>query len=98
VTGLTSTDGRVTGIRGHGRGGAEIEEPARIVIGADGRNSLVAKAVGAAEYNVRTALTCGYYAYWGVSPHIPAIHPDPAPIRSIAAAFRVQDDRDTGSE
>lgn len=47
VTGLTFSDGRVTGITGHGRSGAEIEESARIVIGADGRNSLVAKAVEA---------------------------------------------------
>jgi 2-polyprenyl-6-methoxyphenol hydroxylase-like FAD-dependent oxidoreductase len=49
LTGLTSADGRVTGIRGHGRDGAEVEEQARIVIGADGRNSPVAEAVGAAE-------------------------------------------------
>jgi flavin-dependent dehydrogenase len=88
VTGLTSSDGRVTGVRGHGRGGAELEEPARIVIGADGRNSLVAKAMGAPEYNVRTALTCGYYAYWGVSPHIPAIHPLP---RRVVISFPTND-------
>jgi len=76
VTGLTSANGRVTGIRGQGRGGAEVEEQARIVIGADGRNSLVAKAVGAKGYNTKPSLSCGYYAYWrGVSPHIPAIHP-----------------------
>lgn len=62
VTGLTFSDGQVTGISGHGRGGAEIHEHARIVIGADGRNSLVAKAVESKKYNVRPALTCGYYA------------------------------------
>jgi 2-polyprenyl-6-methoxyphenol hydroxylase-like FAD-dependent oxidoreductase len=78
VTRLMSADGHVTGIRGHGGDGAEVEEQARVVIGADGRNSPVAAAVGAAEYNVRPALTCGYYAYWsGVSPHIAAIHPQP---------------------
>ena len=77
VTGLTTSDGQVTGIRGHGRSGAEVEEQARIVIGADGRNSLVAKAVGAKEYNARPVLTCGYYAYWDVLPHTPAIHPLP---------------------
>ena len=63
VTGLTWSNGRVTGIRGHDRSGTEIEEQARIVIGADGRNSLVARAVEAAEYNMRPALTYGYYAY-----------------------------------
>jgi flavin-dependent dehydrogenase len=78
VTGLLTSDGGVTGIRGHRRGGTEIEEQARIVIGADGRNSLVAKTVKAAEYNVRPVLTCAYYAYWSdVPPHLPAIHPRP---------------------
>jgi flavin-dependent dehydrogenase len=46
------------------------------VIGADGRNSLVAKAVGAAEYNARPVLTCACYVYWrDVTPHVPATHP-----------------------
>jgi flavin-dependent dehydrogenase len=88
VTGLTSSDGRVTGIRGHGRGGAEVEEQARIVIGADGRNSLVAKTVKTKEYNVQPVLTCGYYAYWRVSPHIPAIHPRP---RRVVISFPTND-------
>jgi flavin-dependent dehydrogenase len=64
VTGVTSEDGRVTGIRGHRRNGPEIEEQARIVIGADGRHSVIAKAVGADEYNVRPVLNCGYYSFW----------------------------------
>ncbi len=78
VTGLTASDGRVTGIRGHRRGGPEVEDQARIVIGADGRDSLIAKVVQAEEYNVRPTLTCGYYAYWSdVPPHLPAVHPRP---------------------
>jgi flavin-dependent dehydrogenase len=45
---------------------------------ADGRNSLVAKTVGADEYNVRPPLSCAYYAYWSdVPPHLPAVHPRP---------------------
>ena len=76
VTGLTSTTGRVTGIRGHDRGGAEVTESARIVIGADGRHSVVAQAVGAEEYNVRPVLTCWYYTYWsGIPRHVPGCHP-----------------------
>jgi 2-polyprenyl-6-methoxyphenol hydroxylase-like FAD-dependent oxidoreductase len=76
VTGLTASDGRVTGIRGHYRGGPDADEQARIVIGADGRDSLIAKTVQAEEYNVRPMLTCGYYAYWSdVPPHLTAIHP-----------------------
>jgi flavin-dependent dehydrogenase len=90
VTGLTLSDGQVTGIRGHRRGGPEVEEQARIVIGADGRNSLVAKTVGAGEYNVRPSLTCGYYAYWSdVSPHLPAVHPRP---RRTVISFPTNDE------
>jgi 2-polyprenyl-6-methoxyphenol hydroxylase-like FAD-dependent oxidoreductase len=57
-------DGRVTGIGGHARGGRHVTERARVVIGADGRHSLVAKAVGAARYHERPSLEAGYYAYW----------------------------------
>ncbi len=38
---------RVAGLRGHARGGASVSEKVRIVIGADGCNSLVARAVQA---------------------------------------------------
>ena len=90
VTAVTSSNGQVTGVRGHGRGGAEVEERARIVVGADGRNSLVAKAVKAKEYNAKPALSCGYYAYWsGVLPHIPALHPQP---RRVVITFPTNDE------
>ena len=57
-------DGAVTGVRT--RDGAV--ERARIVIGADGLHSTVAKAVGARVYADTPALTAGYYAYYtGVS-------------------------------
>jgi flavin-dependent dehydrogenase len=55
---------RVIGIRGHSRGGAGLTERARLVIGADGRRSLVARAVAAPAYRVRPTLTCAYYTYW----------------------------------
>jgi flavin-dependent dehydrogenase len=61
---LVVADGRVTGIRARGRTGTAIEERARIVVGADGRNSLVARAVNAPTYRARPALTCAYYTYW----------------------------------
>jgi 2-polyprenyl-6-methoxyphenol hydroxylase-like FAD-dependent oxidoreductase len=78
VTGLIFADHRVTGIRCRGRSGTEFTEYARIVIGADGRHSLVAKHAGAAEYNVRPVMTCALYAYWrDVAPHLVAIHPLP---------------------
>lgn len=59
------TDGRrVVGIRGRAPGGRLVTELARIVIGADGMRSLVARGVDAATYNVRPTLTCAYYSYW----------------------------------
>jgi 2-polyprenyl-6-methoxyphenol hydroxylase-like FAD-dependent oxidoreductase len=64
VTGLLRDGERVVGIRGHGRRGATVEERARIVIGADGVHSLVAREVLAAEYDVRSPLTANYYAYF----------------------------------
>jgi 2-polyprenyl-6-methoxyphenol hydroxylase-like FAD-dependent oxidoreductase len=56
---LLFADGAVVGVRVQG-----AEERARIVIGADGRNSLVARAVQAPEYDTRAGRTCAYYSYW----------------------------------
>ncbi|MBA3242617.1 MAG: NAD(P)/FAD-dependent oxidoreductase [Acidobacteria bacterium] len=59
------TDGaRVTGVRGHNRSGLTVNVRAPIVIGADGLRSVVARAVKAAVYKAKPALTCGYYSYW----------------------------------
>ncbi len=55
---------RVTGITGHGRTGARVEERARIVIGADGIHSLVASLVQPSEYDVKPPLTTNYYSYF----------------------------------
>lgn len=64
VDGLIVDGDRVTGVRGHAAGGATVTEEARIVVGADGLHSRVARIVGAPAYEVRPALTCAYYAYW----------------------------------
>jgi 2-polyprenyl-6-methoxyphenol hydroxylase-like FAD-dependent oxidoreductase len=64
VTALTFDGHTVTGVRGHGSDGVEVTESARIVIGADGKNAWVARAVGAPEYNQAEGATCGYYSYW----------------------------------
>lgn len=58
----------VVGIRGHGKGGASVEERARVVIGADGMHSVIARKVQPQEYNTRPPLGCGYYAYFSGVP------------------------------
>jgi flavin-dependent dehydrogenase len=62
------SDRRVTGIRGHVKDGPSVSATAPIVIGADGRHSLVAKAVSPEAYNERPILQAGYYAYWSGLP------------------------------
>lgn len=49
VTDVLVEDGAVVGIRGHGAGETPVTVRARIVVGADGLRSTVAKAVGAAD-------------------------------------------------
>jgi 2-polyprenyl-6-methoxyphenol hydroxylase-like FAD-dependent oxidoreductase len=60
---------RVVGIRGRVRGGAgAVEERAPLVVGADGKRSFVANAVGAGRYRVRPAQTFAAYAYFAGVP------------------------------
>jgi 2-polyprenyl-6-methoxyphenol hydroxylase-like FAD-dependent oxidoreductase len=65
---ITASQGTVTGIRGHAKGAAPVTEHARVVIGADGRHSLVAKTVQAEQYNERRSHLAMYYAYWSDLP------------------------------
>jgi len=60
--------GRVVGIRGRTKDGRSVVERARVVVGADGHRSKVAKAVGAQSYNERPLLLAGYYSYWSGLP------------------------------
>jgi flavin-dependent dehydrogenase len=55
---------RVVGLRGRRLGGGAFEERARVVIGADGVRSFVAKAVGAPEYDAKPPLATYYYSYY----------------------------------
>jgi 2-polyprenyl-6-methoxyphenol hydroxylase-like FAD-dependent oxidoreductase len=64
VDDLLMTGDTVVGIRGHGNGSRSVEERARVIIGADGVNSFVARAVRAAESDVRPAAACCYYSYF----------------------------------
>jgi 2-polyprenyl-6-methoxyphenol hydroxylase-like FAD-dependent oxidoreductase len=61
-------DGRVGGVRGHGGDGQTVTEHARVVVGADGRHSRVARAVGPQQYNEKPPLLYSYYTYWSGLP------------------------------
>jgi flavin-dependent dehydrogenase len=64
VTEILQEDGRVVGVRGHGADGREVSEKARIVVGADGMRSLVARSVNAPTYDSTPTHACAYYTYW----------------------------------
>src|SRR5215469_9944884 len=68
VTQVTGSGGRVTGIRGNARVRPEVTETASLVIGADGKRSLVAGAVGARRYRERPARSFASYSYWSGVP------------------------------
>jgi flavin-dependent dehydrogenase len=60
---------RVKGIRGRDqRQAASCTENALITIGADGRNSTLARTVGAPSYEEVPTLTCWYFSYWSGVP------------------------------
>ena len=64
VEDLVWEDGTVVGIRGHGRHGVTVTERARVVVGADGTNSRVVKAVAPARYQHKPPLQLGYNTFW----------------------------------
>lgn len=61
---LIVSDGRVVGIRGRTRDGEPVEERARIVVGADGRNSFVARSLNLPKYDERPRCTFAYWTYY----------------------------------
>jgi flavin-dependent dehydrogenase len=63
VQALLWDNGTVVGVRGNVRG-EPVDERARIVIGADGLHSRVAREVKPPEYNTIPSLTFAYYTYW----------------------------------
>jgi 2-polyprenyl-6-methoxyphenol hydroxylase-like FAD-dependent oxidoreductase len=61
---ITVEDGRVVGIRGRDQHGRPAVERARVVVGADGCNSRVARAVGAPVYRDLPVLEYAFYTFW----------------------------------
>lgn len=65
VEGFMMDGKRVTGIKGHTQnGGNAVIERGHIVVGADGRNSKLARTVQAETYHVEPPLTCFYFTYF----------------------------------
>jgi 2-polyprenyl-6-methoxyphenol hydroxylase-like FAD-dependent oxidoreductase len=64
VEDLVWAEQRVVGIRGFERGSPPVTETAPVVIGADGKRSLVARRVNAESYRQREIGTFACYTYW----------------------------------
>ncbi|MFE0605851.1 NAD(P)/FAD-dependent oxidoreductase [Streptomyces sp. NPDC058892] len=59
---------RVVGVRYTTSEGNEVEERARLIVGADGMRSLLARKVGAEKVVEHARATCVYYSYWAGVP------------------------------
>ena len=57
-------DDAVVGIRGHADDGSHVVERARVVIGADGHNSRLARAVDTDRYHEKPVLENAFYTFW----------------------------------
>jgi 2-polyprenyl-6-methoxyphenol hydroxylase-like FAD-dependent oxidoreductase len=69
VNGLVTENGPVIGVRGHGKDDRRtVTERARVVVGADGLHSFVARVVRPEQYREQPPLLCGYYTYWSGLP------------------------------
>jgi flavin-dependent dehydrogenase len=60
-------DGRAVGIKGRSKQGAAVERAA-VVVGADGRNSVVAEIIRPEQYDEKPPLLAAYYSYWSGLP------------------------------
>jgi 2-polyprenyl-6-methoxyphenol hydroxylase-like FAD-dependent oxidoreductase len=68
VKDLVFENDRVVGVRYATPGGAEATERARLVVGADGMRSLVARKAGAENVIEHPRMTTTYYSYWSGVP------------------------------
>jgi len=55
---------RVVGIKGRSKQGGAVTEYAEIIVGADGRHSMLGEAVHPEQYREKPPLMAGYYSYW----------------------------------
>jgi flavin-dependent dehydrogenase len=61
-------DGRAVGIKGRSGSGDSISEHGRVIVGADGRHSLLAETVRPERYDEKPPLLAAYYTYWSGLP------------------------------
>lgn len=71
MTGLVRKNGRVTGVQVSSRDGRDQTIEADLVVGADGRNSTVARLVGARRYHVVPSERLSSWAYFQGVPRQP---------------------------
>jgi 2-polyprenyl-6-methoxyphenol hydroxylase-like FAD-dependent oxidoreductase len=83
---LVTENGRVVGIKGRSKEGQTITERAVVVVGADGRNSVVAERIRPQKYNDRPPLLAPYYSYWSGLPMEGRFETYIRPNRGFAAA------------
>jgi flavin-dependent dehydrogenase len=76
-------DGQVTGIRGREKGGPEVIEQAPLIIGADGKHSVVANAVQARSYRTKPPQSIAFYTYWADVPAHPDLPAEDGPVGEI---------------
>jgi 2-polyprenyl-6-methoxyphenol hydroxylase-like FAD-dependent oxidoreductase len=86
VDDLLIENARVVGIKGRTEDGQPISAHASVVIGADGRNSIVARAMRAEEYNTKAPQLAAYYTYWSDLPMNGRFETYIRPQRGFAAA------------
>lgn len=85
VKDVVSDGDRMTGIEGRSEGGTTVKDEARLVIGADGIHSVIAREVEAPTYEERPAYSCAYYTYWSGVP-VDGAELYPRPGRMLIAA------------
>lgn len=68
VQDYTTDDFRLSGVRGKSAGGATVKERARVVVGADGRNSALARRVAPRLTESAPTVACWYFSYWSGVP------------------------------
>lgn len=68
ATELVLQDDKVTGIQGQTGSRQQVTEYGKVVIGADGKHSIVARMMNAPTYREIPPLCCWYYSYWSNFP------------------------------